>query len=175
MRIIKERRSVRSYKEKPVPDHIINEILESAIWAPSAGNLQPWEFIWIRDEETKLRVAQAASQLFISTAPTVIVVAANKMRSGTFYGERGESLYCIQDTAAAIENMLLAVHAHGLGACWIGAFDEGSVARILRMPEMIRPVAIIPIGYPDEEPVPPSRRPLSKVVHLEHYRSDRIL
>ncbi|MEM1586389.1 MAG: nitroreductase family protein [Candidatus Bathyarchaeia archaeon] len=168
--VIKFRRSIRSFTREDVSDEQIEKILEAARWAPSAGNLQPWEFIVIRRPDIKREVARAAlNQTFIEEAPVVIVVCANEVRSGSIYGSRGVNLYCIQDTAAAIENMLLAACAIGLGACWVGAFNEEEVRRILNVPRGIRPVAIIPIGYPSERPSPPRRRPLKEIVHHETF------
>ncbi|HDO41379.1 MAG TPA: nitroreductase family protein, partial [Candidatus Bathyarchaeota archaeon] len=106
----------------------------------------------------------------IEEAPVVIVVCADESRSSWAYGSRGASLYCIQDTAAATENMLLAACALGLGACWVGAFREDEVKRILKVPGGLRPVAIVPIGYPAERPNPPPKRPLEEVVHYESFK-----
>ncbi len=167
---IRGRRSVRAFKPEPVPDEDLRRILEAAIMAPSAGNLQPWEFVIVRDEERKRRLARAAlGQMFIAEAPVVIVVGANVDRSSWRYGERGEKLYCIQDTAAAIMNLLLAAYALGYGTCWIGAFSDHEVAKIVGFPENVRPVAVIPMGRPAEKPGMPPRMPLSKVVHEEKY------
>lgn len=167
---IKGRRSIRRFAPGDVKSEDLAKILEAAIWAPSAGNLQPWEFIVVRNEETKRMLARAAlNQAFIAEAPVVVVVCANVERSASYYGERGRTLYCIQDTAAAIQNMLLAIHALGYGACWVGAFREDAVRKILGIPEHVRPVAIIPIGVPGERPSPPPRIPLRKVVHFEKY------
>jgi len=168
--LIRSRRSIRKYKSDPVPEKDINRILEAGIWAPSAGNLQPWEFILVRDALTKKALSNAAyGQTWVLEAPVVIVVCANVPRTARFYGERGSKLYCIQDTAAAIQNMLLAAHYLGYGTCWIGAFNEKMVKEILDMPEHVRPVAIITLGKPAENPPPPPRRPLKEVVHLEKY------
>lgn len=167
---IRLRRSIRAFTEEDVSDEIVEKVLEAAIWAPSAGNLQPWEFVVVRRPDIKRELARAAlGQTFIEEAPVVIVVCANEVRSGSIYGSRGINLYCIQDTAAAIQNMLLAVCALGLGACWVGAFHEEEVRRILKVPRGVRPVAIIPIGYPAEKPSPPRRRPLKEVVHYETF------
>ena len=165
---IKGRRSIRAFKPDPVNEEDLKKILDAAIHAPSAGNLQSWEFIVVRDKERKRQLARAAlNQTFIVEAPVVIVVCANLERSGRGYGERGRTLYCIQDTAAAIQNMLLAAYALGYGACWVGAFREDEAKKILKLPRDIRPVAIIPIGRPAESPAPRPRMPLEKVVHYE--------
>jgi nitroreductase len=166
MKIIKERRSVRLYDlKKDVPDDLVQQILESAISAPSAGNVQPWHFYVTRDRSIKGQIVRAAyGQSFIAEAPVVIIVCANLKEASYSYGSRGAELYCIQDTAAAIQNMLLTVHSMGLGSCWIGAFDEKSVARIINCPNTMRPIAVLPIGYPAEFPKPPGRRNLESVV-----------
>jgi len=157
--IIKNRRSIRHFSSRDVERDKIDKILEAAKWAPSAGNLQARDFILVKDSKTKDKIATAAlNQDFISEAPIVLVVCANKKRSGDRYGRRGESLYCIQDATASIQNMLLMAHSMGLGSCWVGAFDEEKIRGILGIPPEVRPIAIIPVGYPDETPVAPSRR-----------------
>jgi len=167
---IKGRRSIRAYKETDVPDEIIEKLIEAARWAPSAGNIQPWEFVIVRNPETKRRLAEAAlGQTFIEEAPVVIVVCADERRSASGYGARGRTLYCIQDTAAAIQNIHLAAYALGLGTCWVGAFKEEEARKILEIPEGVRPVAIIPVGYPAESPPPRSRRPLKQIIHYEKF------
>jgi nitroreductase len=167
---IKGRRSIRSFKSQDVSEEIVKNLIEAATWAPSAGNIQPWEFIIIRKPEIKRRLAMAAlDQSFIEEAPVVIVVCANEDRSSQGYGVRGKTLYCIQDTAAATQNIHLAAYSLGLGTCWVGAFKEEEARAILKIPHGIRPVAIIPIGYPAENPAPPSRRPINKIVHYETF------
>jgi len=169
--VIKKRRSIRSFqRDQPVSESDLKKILETAITAPSAGNRQSWDFIIITKEETKKELVRAAlGQDFIARAPVVIVVCANIGRSAAVYGRRGRDLYCIQDTAAAIQNMLLTITALGYGACWVGAFQEAAVSSILNIPEGVRPVAIIPIGVPKRSPKPPPRLPLSELIHYEHY------
>jgi len=116
---IKTRRSIRAFTREEISDREIEKILDAARWAPSAGNIQPWIFVVVKDPGTKRRLSEAAlSQFFIEEAPVVIVVCADQERSRRGYGSRGANLYCIQDTAAATQNILLAAHALGLGACW---------------------------------------------------------
>jgi nitroreductase len=165
---IRGRRSVRAFTKKPVSDEEITKLIDAASWAPSAGNIQPWEFIIVRDTKIKRELSTAAlDQTFIEEAPVVIVVCANQMRSGRGYGSRGVNLYCLQDTAAATQNMLLAAHAIGLAACWIGAFQEEEARKVLNIPSGIRPVAIVPLGHPAEKPMERSKRPLNEIVHHE--------
>jgi nitroreductase len=167
---IKGRRSIRAYKAVDVPEETVEKLIDAARWAPSAGNIQPWEFIVVRNPEIKRRLAAAAlGQSFIEEAPVVIVVCADEERSARGYGVRGRTLYCIQDTAAAIQNIHLAAYALGLGTCWVGAFREDEARRILGIPEGIRPVAIIPVGFPAESPAPRSRRPLKQIIHYEKF------
>lgn len=167
---IKGRRSVRAYASREVSDETVERLIDAARWAPSAGNVQPWEFIIVRSSEIKRKLAAAAlNQTFIEEAPVVIVVCADKQRSAQAYGSRGASLYCIQDTAAAIQNLHLAAYALGLGTCWVGAFREDQATEALGLPLHIRPVAIIPVGYPAEKPKPRPRRSLEEIIHRETF------
>lgn len=167
---IKSRRSVRAFTDEPVSREEVMKLIDAARWAPSAGNIQPWEFIVVREPKVKQGLAQAAlNQTFIEEAPVVIVVCANQQRSGRGYGSRGVNLYCLQDTAAATQNMLLTACALGLATCWIGAFQEEEARKVLNIPNGLRPVAIVPVGHPAERPVAPSRRSLSEIVHHETF------
>ena len=167
---IKGRRSIRAFTEEDVSDEMVLKMIEAATLAPSAGNIQPWEFVVVRDFERKRKLAVAAlRQMFIVEASVVLVVCANENMSGLGYGWRGVNLYCIQDTAAAIENLLLAVYALGYGACWVGAFNEDEVREVVKTPKGIRPVAIIPIGRPSEKPSGRRRRSLEEVIHHETF------
>lgn len=170
MEAIKERRSIRRFKSDPVPKEVLGRVLDVARWAPSAGNIQARDLIVVKDDEKKKSIAHAAlNQMFIAEAPIVIVVCANQERSAYRYGDRGRYLYSIQDAAAATQNLLLAVHAEGLGACWVGAFNEEKVREILEIPKGVRPVTIVPIGYPAEKPTAPSRVSLHDFVHTGKY------
>ena len=167
---MKSRTEIRKYKKDPVPDDLIDKILQAATQAPSAGNMQDWEFIVVESIETKRELVIASfNQTFIADAPVVIVVCSDMDRVASKYGVRGSSLYSIQDAAAATENLLLAAHALGLGSCWVGAFNEGRIKEILVLPTNVRPLAIIPIGYPAEKPGKPERLDMKKVVHRERY------
>lgn len=167
---IKKRRSIRAFTPEDVSKEEIEKILDAARYAPSAGNIQPWEFIVIRDFKIKRKLSMAAlDQNFIEEAPVVIVVCANEMRSGRGYGSRGATLYCLQDTAAAIQNMLLTACALDLGTCWVGAFHEEDARKILNIPRGVRPIAIIPVGHSVEKPEMRFKRALSEVVHYETY------
>jgi len=167
---IKGRRSVREFKSAPVKEKDLEKILDAARLAPSAGHCQPLELVVVKDQSQKDRLASAAlDQMFIAEAPVAIVVCANVPRTSRRYGRRGEELYCIQDTAAATQNILLAAYALGYATCWVGAFDEDAVASVIKAPADVRPVAIIPLGRPAEEPSPPQPMPLSKIVHEDKF------
>lgn len=163
--VIEERHSVRDFDAvRDVQPEMVQKILSAAIRAPSAGNCQPWHFVVVRNEQTKDLLAEAAyGQWFIADAPVVIVVCADPARSTWRYGSRGVQLYCLQDTAAATEHILLAATALGLGACWVGAFDERAASKALGLPTNLRPVAIVPIGHPAARPYRTSRRSLKEV------------
>ncbi len=168
---IKSRRSVRAFTREDVSEKEVKKLIDAARWSPSAGNIQPWEFIIVRKPEIKRRLSIAAlRQTFIEEAPVVIVVCANQTMSGRGYGARGVNLYCLQDTAAATQNMLLAAFALGLATCWVGAFREEEAKKALNLPEGVRPVAIIPLGYSAKKPMARSRRSLSEIIHFETYR-----
>lgn len=165
---IKGRRSIRAFKRVDVKQKIVEKLIDAATYAPSAGNIQPWEFIIVRNPEIKRRLAEAAlDQKFIGEAPVVIVVCANENRSSQGYGVRGKTLYCLQDTAATVQNILLTAYSLGLGTCWIGAFKEDRAREILKIPAGIRPVAMIPVGYPAEIPSRRNRRSINQIVHYE--------
>jgi nitroreductase len=167
---IKKRRSVRAYTSEKVSEEDVERLIEAARWAPSAGNIQPWEFIIVTNAETKRRLSDAAlHQTFIEKAPVVIVVCADVVRSSWGYGSRGTNLYCLQDTAAATENVLLAAQALGLATCWVGAFHEDEVAKAVNTPRNVRPVAIVPVGRPAEKPSARPKRSMREIVHYETF------
>lgn len=164
------RRSIRAYTNVNVSDEDIKKIIDAARRAPSAGNIQPWEFVIVRSAERKRDLSIAAyDQGFIAEASVVIVVCADENKARWGYGSRGVKLYCIQDTAAATENILLAACAIGLGACWVGAFDEDMVRSIIKTPVGIRPVAMVTIGYPAERPRSRHKRPIEEIIHYETF------
>jgi len=163
---IKERRSVRAYTCEEVSEEDVERLIEAARWAPSAGNIQPWAFVVVKEVETKRKLSYAAlNQTFIQKASVVFVVCADVTRSSRVYGSRGEKLYSIQDTAAATENILLAAQELGLATCWVGAFRENEVAKAVKAPRNLRPVAIVAVGYPAERPAAPQRRSVNEIVH----------
>ena len=158
------RRSCRHFLSKPLREGDIERLLEAMQQAPSAGNCQPWFVYAVTNRATKECLGQAAfDQTFLVQAPVVFVICAEPERSAARYRERGRTLYCLQDTAAMVENLLIAATALGYGSCWIGAFDEEAAKEALNIPQHLRPVAIVPIGpgSPSKHPAP--RRSLSEI------------
>ena len=128
------RRSVRNFRQGNIPDDSIREMIKAAIYAPSAGNCQPWHFYVVKDTAMRKRVCEkACRQEFLTDAPVLIIVCMDCNESASRYGDRGKTLYSIQDTAAAVQNMLLSATDLGLGSCWCGDFDERSLQEILQM------------------------------------------
>lgn len=154
---VRARRSVRRFLDREIPEDILNKLIDALIQAPSAGNLQSRKFYFIKDEIVKKRIAAAAlHQDFISRAPIVIVCCADA-RIGRHYGQRGIELYSIQDVSASVMAMMLIAIENDLGTCWVGAFHEEEVSKVLNLPSNLRPVAIVPVGYPEKIPKPTPR------------------
>ncbi|HBS60590.1 MAG TPA: nitroreductase family protein [Firmicutes bacterium] len=166
---MREAGSVRDFKPEMIPEPTLTRILEAGCWAPSAGNLQPWYFFVVHNRDVKEKLAQACfDQEQVLDAPTVVVVLADPARANERYAERGAQLYCIQDTACATENMILAAAALGIQSCWVGAFDEIAVQRAVEAPPRLRAVAILCLGYGDESAKMKERFPLKDVVKFIH-------
>ncbi|MFQ5761683.1 MAG: nitroreductase family protein [Candidatus Bathyarchaeia archaeon] len=168
--VIRKRYMVRAFKSKTVENEKLEELLNNAWKAPSAGFMQPCEFIVITDPTMKSRLSEAAlDQDFITQAPFVIVVCSDTRRSASRYGGRGVNFYSIIDGAFASLNILLTAVDEGLGCCFVGAFHDEEVSRVLGLPKGVRPIGIIPVGYPDEAPVKLARIPLKRIVHHEKW------
>jgi nitroreductase len=164
---IKTRRSVREYLDKPVEDEKLNMILEAGRLAPSASNRQEWRFVVVRDPQTRRELAEAASnQLFVGQAPVVIVACAE---TDGHVMRCGQLCYPI-DVAIALDHMSLAATELGLGTCWIGAFNEQKVKEILDIPEGIRVVQLMPLGYPSDPSLTrKSRLSLDRIIKHERW------
>jgi nitroreductase len=183
---IKNRRSIRRYKSDPVDDKVIEQILEAAHWAPSWGNLQCWRFIVVRDPRIKSEIAgtltkvqidmewmENAASNSIKQAPALIVLCTEKGKAGclgdgTPVTDKGEYWFMF-DTALAMENLVLAAHALGLGTVIVGSFDAAKVARILGVPEGCTVVTMTPLGFPDHRGQVSPRKNLSEVLYKEKY------
>jgi nitroreductase len=160
---IHKRRSIRAFKTKPLPSQAVSELKQAIKWAPSAGNLQSTFHYFVFDSATREQLARAAfDQDFVAQAPLAVVVCAD-FDAIKKYGQRGREVYAFLDCGIAIQNLLLAAFAQGLGSVVVGAFDEDRVRGILEIPERVRPVAIIPIGFPAESPQAPARKNVEKM------------
>ncbi len=161
MDVILSRRSIRKYTPDPVSDETVKELLKAAMSAPSAGNQQPWHFIVIRDRGTLVKITEIHPHAQMLKEAQVAIVVCGIENAERYPG------YWIQDCSAATENILLAAHALGLGAVWLGVYPREERARgvkeLLKIPDGIMPLSIISIGYPGEKKEPADR-----------YREDRI-
>jgi len=163
---VSKRRSIRKYKDTPVEDEKLQNILEVARIAPSAANRQEWKFIVVKNKETREKLVEAANgQAFVGEAPVTIVACSTE-------SERvmpcGQYAYTV-DISIAVSFMILEATALGLGTCWLGAFDEEKVRNILNIPERIRVPAMFTVGYADESPHQRPRKHLDEVVSSEKY------
>lgn len=164
--VIEKRRSVRAFVDTKVEEDKLQQILQAANHAPSAGNLQAYEIYSVTLPSKKRELARAAlQQNFIAGAPVVLVFAAHPARSECKYKERGVRLYSVQDATIACCFAMLAVTALGLATVWVGAFQDEAVREVIGAPPGVIPVALLPIGYAAEEPPATSRRDLDELVH----------
>lgn len=164
---LESRASVREYDDAPVTEEEIGYILKCASTAPSAGNLEAWDVIIVRDDEIKQELSEAAfSQEHIEKSPVILVVCANYIRSMSRYGERG-ILYGLEDATIACTYMMLAAHAGNIRSCWTGAFDDDEVRGILGLPQHSRPIALLALGKGHLPAQKPGRMDNGEHVHQE--------
>lgn len=163
--LLEKRRSVRSYSGRQIPDSWLEKIISAALSSPSAGNRQSYKIAVVRDSRTKEALYQASlGQESLLSAPLLLVFFADENQCSAKYGERGANLYCVQDATIAAAYAQLAAADLGLGSVWIGAFEAGKVAEILKAQKGETPVAIIPLGYPAENPARHKSRQKSEIV-----------
>jgi len=167
---IDKRRSVRKFLDKQVsPDDLI-DLIDAARKAPSSGNLQSWKFICVKNQNNKNEISDACfQQNWISQAPLLIVVVSQNDNLKRHYGVRGDVLYSIQDAALASQNILLKATELGLGSCFVSAFEEGMIKRILKIPDALRPQSIIAIGYSDDRPKKKILENIEAITYFESY------
>jgi nitroreductase len=148
---ILERFSCRTYKSKKISNKDLNKILNAAINSPNAGNLQAWKFVVVDKEDIKERITKAAlDQQWMMQAPLFIIVCSDLKKLKTYYPNKYK-LYAIQDTAISAENMMLMAFSLNIKSCFIGAFDEKAIKRILRLPDDVEAYCIITLGYSNEK------------------------
>lgn len=165
MEAIRSRRSTRSFQDRLVEDEKLMAVLEAGRLAPSARNLQDWRFVVVRDPDTRKRLAEAAkNQEFVGKAPVVIAACG----TSDYVMTCGQPAYAL-DVTIAVDHMTLAAAAVGLGTCWIGAFYEDMVKEILGIPEHVRVVALLPLGYPAQGARPTPRKRLDEILAYEKW------
>ena len=166
MEAIRKRRSIRAFQDRPVEEEKVRAILEAARLAPSAKNLQEWRYVVVRDAEMRQKLAEAANgQTFIAQAPVVLVACA---KTDGHRMSCGELCYPI-DVAISLEHVALKAVEEGLGTCWIGAFNQPAVKKLLGIPEAVRVVELMPLGYPAFEPSARPRLGLDEIAMYEKW------
>ncbi len=164
---ISERRSIRAYKDTPVEEEKLQQVLEAARLSPSARNRQEWKFVVVRDRDILAKLAEAApSGRFLIQAPVTIVAVATE---GEYVMSCGQLAGTV-DSSIALAYLILQAHELGLGTCWLGGYSEESVKQILGIAAEARIVAITPLGYPAEAPEAKPRKPLAEIVSYERYQ-----
>jgi nitroreductase len=159
---ILSRRSVRSYEREPVPEEVLNRILEAGRQAPSASNIQPWHFIVLTDFEVKEKLSRGRWNTFVKDSAFTVVGCAYV---GDSYGKKWSTI----DTTIALENMVIAAWALGVGSCWIGDFKEKEVKRLLNVPEDWKVIALISFGYPSAQPENSWKKPLTEIISYNKF------
>jgi coenzyme F420-0:L-glutamate ligase/coenzyme F420-1:gamma-L-glutamate ligase len=191
---LKQRRSIRKYQNRAVPPEKIVQVLEATSYAPSAHNAQPWRFIVLTQGAQKNNLADAMAHVWLAelerdhvpknirwatvnrsverfTAAPVLILACLTLENMDTYPDAERQIIerdlAVQSLAAAIQTLLLAAHANGLGGCWFCAplFCKSAVRQALEIPDAVEPQALITLGYPDESPKMPLRRPLQKYTY----------
>ena len=164
-RTVRHRHSIRRYQsDMPVEEAKLHAILETAIAAPSAGDLQAYRIVVVSNAALRQQLATAAGQEFIATAPVCLVFCADPERSKQKFGDRGHDLFAIQDATIAAAYAQLAVVAAGMGSTWVGKFEPASIRQALEISEELEPVAMLCVGYPDELPEPSPRRHMDEII-----------
>jgi len=165
---VQKRLSVRAYKPDPIPEDVLNRVLEAGRVAPSAKNYQPWKFIVVRDPAVRQALVPACrNQASVGQAPVTICACA--ISDQAWKGMGGYWSAEAVDVTIALEHMILAATTEGLGTCWIGAFVEEEVRRVLAIPQGVKPIALTPLGYPATEAKPRPRKSLAEIVCFDRY------
>lgn len=159
--IVLSRKSVRRYEQTEIPQDVLDKILEAGRQAPSAANRQPWHFIVLTDYEIKKELSSGVFNRFIKDAPVAIVGCAQK---DLILGK-----WSIVSTAIALQNMVVAAWAMGVGSCWIGDFNEEQVRKLLVIPESWGIVALVSFGYPSEKPQQRKKKAIEEVVSFNKF------
>ncbi|MFH1650253.1 MAG: nitroreductase family protein [Candidatus Woesearchaeota archaeon] len=167
---IRTRRSIRKFSAEPLDFDVVTAIIEAGHMAPSTGGLEARRFILCTDPHVIHGLKQfCMDQECFNTAQAIVVVCALPEKVEAWYGPKGENVYSAHDAAAATENMLLAAHNLGLGAVWVGGFDDEKIKAIFSIPSKSKAHAIVCLGFPAEVPSPKTTTPLQAVVYFNQY------
>ena len=164
-----ERRSVRKFLERKVEEDKRRDLIQAGIWAPTAGNIQPWIFICITDPD-RVHTIQVVSPGMLGNPQALICICSDQKRAFAKAGRGGEIL-SLFDCAMAAQNILLRAHDLGLATCVIRSFNQAAVRELLVAPDHVRPELLINVGYPDMNPSKPARR--QDVVFWEQYGTQK--
>ncbi|VGO12753.1 NADH dehydrogenase [Pontiella desulfatans] len=166
--LAEKRCSIRSFKSDSVPEEMLNEVLQAGNLAPTAKNLQPFQLIVVRAGSGLDALAKAYPAPFLREAPVVIVVCV-EAEKGWVRTRHDQKNYAEVDAAIATDHMTLAAADLGLGSCWIGAFDPAQVSAAMALPEGVQPLAMLPLGFPNEKGREKNRKSLDELVRYEHW------
>jgi nitroreductase len=177
METIFNRRSIRRYQEKDIPDEALHKVLEAARWAPSWANTQAWEFVVVKDRSIKEKIQATVnnrnpSYLALVNAPVLLVVCGQLKKSGYYndqYPTKFGSEWFMYDLGLATQNLCLAAHDSGLGTVIVGLFDHDRVGEVINLPANHEVLVLIPLGYPDQDPKPPKRREREEFIHYDTF------
>lgn len=176
MDVIRDRRSVRKYQDKDVPEDVVGEILEAGRWAPSWANTQCWEIVVIRDPSVKQAVQRTMHEgnpgfKAIGAAPVVLALCAKLKCSGFYKGQSVSKFgaWFMFDLGIAAQNMALAAHALGVASVMLGMFDHDKAKALVNAPEDCELVALMPLGYPAEDTPAPKRREVAEFAHYDRF------
>ena len=163
--LLRRRRSVRRFENRPVPHDLLRQALDMARWAPSGANRQPWHFIVVTDDGARRQLADSArAALFDLNAHLreagAVIVACSDPRVSKWH---------LYDVSAAVMCLLLALQSLGLGACWVGMFDEARVKQLLDIPAALRVAALVPVGYSAERPAPSPRLEVGEITFWQRW------
>jgi len=166
--LAERRSSIRGFKPDPIPDALLNEILQAGNLAPTAKNLQPFHFIVVSEPAALDDLSKSYPAPFLREAPVVVVICVEPSKGWVREQHDGKN-YCEMDAAIAIDHMTLAATDLGLGTCWVAAFDPEMVSAVMGLPAAVSPIAMLPIGHPSIAGREKKRKPLDELVRYEHW------
>lgn len=166
--LIKTRRAIRDFNDLPISDSDIRDIVEAAIWAPSASNMNARYFVVVRDKN-RIRKIKAFSPGMFSDPKCMIVLCTDKEKAFNVGGELGRDRASLMDISVSTQNILLSAWAKGIGTCPLASFNPAAISKILNLPEHVYPDLIITMGYPTSMPEVPERPRVEEVMFFEQY------